>query len=196
MAAPRDPRAANPGGRPVTFPGLGGQQPPPQNASPAGQLVPGVQPGTTQVFVQLRAGNTIINASGVFTYSGTPAAGNLIATQAPAAGTDSFGNNYLEGVSSYGAAFASALIGGGLIFYTGSLAGGWSAEGELITDTSGDLLSSFTGAFVLSGDLTASTINGSADTGTALPAGVPTGGPTTGTFSTHAHDFDGHTHPI
>jgi hypothetical protein len=74
-------------------------------------------------------------------------------------------------------------------------------QGELEADSSGDLISSFLGQLSLSGDLTAndvtaSTINGSADTGTALPAGVPTGGPTTGTFSTHAHDFDGHTHPI
>lgn len=187
----------------MTVPGLGGQQPPPQNAAPSAQLVPGVQPGTTQVFTQIRAGNTIINASGVFTYSGTPAAGNLVTSQAPSSTTeDPFGNQVLGGgVGSYGAGFASVLIGGASAFYTGSLAGGWTLQGELEADSSGDLISSFLGQLSLSGDLTAndvtaSTINGSADTGTALPAGVPTGGPTTGTFSTHAHDFDGHTHPI
>jgi len=39
----------------------------------------------------------IVNSSGAFFYSGTPAAGNLIAAIAPAAGTDQFGNQYYQG---------------------------------------------------------------------------------------------------
>lgn len=45
----------------------------------------------------------IINASGAFFYSGTPALGNLTESIAPAAGTDSFGNAYVAGVASYAA---------------------------------------------------------------------------------------------
>jgi hypothetical protein len=43
----------------------------------------------------------VINSSGMFVYSGTPAAGNLIASIAPAAGTDSFGNHYVAGFTTY-----------------------------------------------------------------------------------------------
>ena len=137
----------------MTVPGLGGQQPPPQNAAPAAQLVPGITPGTsgqiiaTRVIIfgpsgglfvyngtpaagnppifwasdatsdlfgntitptagvagtgQFNAGDTIINAAGVFTYSGTPATGNLIVSNTTAAGTDEFGNTYLSGVNTY-----------------------------------------------------------------------------------------------
>jgi hypothetical protein len=41
----------------------------------------------------------IINQSGMFFYSGTPAAGNLILALAPAGGADAFGNTYIEGVT-------------------------------------------------------------------------------------------------
>jgi hypothetical protein len=40
-----------------------------------------------------------INPAGIFFYSGTPAAGNLILALAQTAGSDSFGNPYIEGVS-------------------------------------------------------------------------------------------------
>ena len=43
----------------------------------------------------------IINDSGSFFYSGTPAVNNLIASIAGARGTDPFGNTYYEGVCSY-----------------------------------------------------------------------------------------------
>ncbi len=43
----------------------------------------------------------IISSSGQFFYSGTPALGNLIASIAPAAGTDSFGNAYEQGIAAY-----------------------------------------------------------------------------------------------
>jgi hypothetical protein len=53
---------------------------------------------------QFSAGNTIINASGVFTYSGTPALGNLVESITPigdTTGTDTFGNVYFGGFTSY-----------------------------------------------------------------------------------------------
>jgi hypothetical protein len=204
----------------MTFPGLGGQQPPPQNAVAAQQPVVGVTPGVTQRFVSIQAGNTIINPSGFFTYSGPPAAGNLISSTAPSSTTqDNFGNDVIGGgVASYGAGVASLLAGGEVQFLTGSLPGGWSLQGALLTDSSGDLLSTFTGALVLDGGLTMDngslsvgdnglvegnlTVDGtlsatlSGQTGTGLPAGTPTGGPNSGSFAGHTHDFDGHTHDL
>lgn len=63
----------------------------------------------------------IINSSGAFFYSGTPAAGNLLASIAPAAGTDQFGNAYLQYITSYfasgGTAFA-VQVAIGIGFYT------------------------------------------------------------------------------
>lgn len=45
-------------------------------------------------------GNILIqNNEGIFEYSGTPAAGNLIASFAPVGGVDSFGNSYSAGLS-------------------------------------------------------------------------------------------------
>lgn len=58
-------------------------------------------PWQTAVAVQLQAGNTIINPSGVFIYSSAPAAGNLIISEAPAAGTDQFGNAFVQGLGIY-----------------------------------------------------------------------------------------------
>jgi hypothetical protein len=43
----------------------------------------------------------IINPSGEFFYSSTPAFGNLVYSEASAAGTDSFGNAYLQGTTTY-----------------------------------------------------------------------------------------------
>ena len=56
-----------------------------------------------QVFsvVTLFAGDTIINPTGMFVYSGAPGSGNLIASIAPTSGTDQFGNAYQAGVTSY-----------------------------------------------------------------------------------------------
>jgi hypothetical protein len=68
-----------------------------------------------------------IPGSGLFVYSGQPAAGNLIASIAAAAATDSFGNNYVAGEASYAATFATAINGGQIVWYSGSLAAGWSS---------------------------------------------------------------------
>jgi hypothetical protein len=50
----------------------------------------------------------IINSSGAFFYSGTPALGNLIASITQAAGTDAFGNAYYTGFCAYGTALGGA----------------------------------------------------------------------------------------
>ena len=54
---------------------------------------------STEAVVQLIAGDTIINATGEFIYSSTPANGNLIISLAPSSGTDQFGNPYLKGIT-------------------------------------------------------------------------------------------------
>lgn len=62
--------------------------------------------------------NYVINSSGTFFYSGTPAAGNLVATITPTSGTDTYGNAYLQGVTSYQppGPFATATnLNGGLV---------------------------------------------------------------------------------
>ena len=75
-----------------------------------------------------------------FSYSGTPAAGNLVQTSGiTEAGTDSYGNHYLTGDSTYGSGYAVSVTGGAVQFYTGSLSGGWTAGALLETDSSGDL---------------------------------------------------------
>jgi hypothetical protein len=94
----------------------------------------------TAVAIQLQAGNTIINASGDFIYSSSPATGNLVASVAPAGGTDQFGNNFVAGHATYAANFATSLNGGFIDFYSGSLASGWSVTGSIQTDVFGDIL--------------------------------------------------------
>lgn len=61
--------------------------------------------------------NFVINSSGAFFYSGTPAAGNLVASITPASGTDSFLNPYLTGLTSYGNAAQtfSEMAGGNVL---------------------------------------------------------------------------------
>jgi hypothetical protein len=128
--------------------------------------------------------------------TGSATQGALIASGSNTAGTDEFNNHYLEGQGSYGSAFANAMIGGGVIFYTGSLAGGWIPQGELLIDSGGDLLIDFSNVTVTGNLAVDGTFTNSGDTGTGLPAGSPTGGPNSGTFAGHTHDFDGHTHPL
>lgn len=69
--------------------------------------------------------NFTIDSSGIFFYSGTPAAGNLLLSIANAAGTDTYGNTYPEG-SSFTAAGKSVVTGitGGspLIYFISGLA--------------------------------------------------------------------------
>jgi hypothetical protein len=58
--------------------------------------------------------NYVIGGDGVFFYNGTPAAGNLTGSWAPAAGTDPYGNAYPEGLqidSAFGSILLSAVDG-------------------------------------------------------------------------------------
>lgn len=67
----------------------------------------------------------IINTSGIFFYSGIPAAGNLIISIAGAAGTDAFTNTYPEGLSFTlnGKSIVVGLTGGApLIYFVSGLA--------------------------------------------------------------------------
>lgn len=86
-------------------------------------------------------------------YSGSPEAGNLIASIAGEAFTDAYGNNVLQGVGSYQASFASALNAGSVEFYTGSLSGGWSLAGEIETDSEQDMLLYANGSIYANGNL-------------------------------------------
>jgi hypothetical protein len=62
-----------------------------------------VLPSTTGVAGAgtFQAGDTRITTQGLFTYSGTPALGNLIYSDTSAAGTDPFGNVVLAGANAY-----------------------------------------------------------------------------------------------
>jgi hypothetical protein len=72
----------------------------------------------TQVVPRLQAGNTIINSNGMFVYSGTPAAGNLIFSVSGSATTDEFGNTVLAGgAACYGAPGIAALFSAGAIAF-------------------------------------------------------------------------------
>jgi hypothetical protein len=111
----------------MTIPGLGGQTPQRPDQAYAGQQGAQVAPGSTNV---VRARQVIVSGpgEGVYTYSPSVGAGNLISTAGIAtAGTDPFGNQYLAGNSSYGSGIASSVTAGGITFYTGSLAGGWTS---------------------------------------------------------------------
>lgn len=95
-------------------------------------------PWSTNVAVQLRAGNTIINPNGVFTYSGTPAFGNLIETQTAAAGTDSFGNAYLAGTTVYTATLAAQLSVAQINWYSAPGPGGpWTVGAQITSNVVG-----------------------------------------------------------
>lgn len=76
----------------------------------------------------------IISGTALF-YSGPAAAGNLIASISAAAGTDSKGNAYLAGVTSYDPVLdqAANLANGSVTFYTAaSEAGPWNPLGSLL----------------------------------------------------------------
>jgi hypothetical protein len=60
--------------------------------------------------------NYEVNSSGAFFYSGTPAFGNLVIALANSAGTDSFGNPYPSGVSTFNGGITSTLSNGQLSF--------------------------------------------------------------------------------
>lgn len=94
--------------------------------------------GLNLAALPLTAGNTIINASGIFAYSALPPAlGGLVASIAAVSGTDSAGNAYLAGESSYanlgGGFFQAITVSGGFVVITSaaSAAGPWTVLGEI-----------------------------------------------------------------
>ena len=153
------------------------------------------------------------SGTSLFLYSGTPAVGNLIASAASAPGSDGFGNHYVSGFAAYAAAFASSLNAGFVQFYSGSLAGGWSASATIETDSLGDIillaasgrsvttnnntLDDGAGNAAIAGTLT---IGGSSNTGsgnnggvTSGPSGTVNAFPAAGPNHTHA---EVHQHPL
>jgi hypothetical protein len=138
-----------------------------------------------------------INSSGEFFYSGTPATGNLVASNTTAAGTDPYGNIYLANISSYGAGFASSLGGGFSTLYTGSLSVGWTPQATLATGISGglfltaalgitlaDAATAGAGLTVTGGLITDTlTVNGSTSTGVPSNNSTSTNGLTNGTIN-------------
>lgn len=147
----------------------------------------------------------IINTSGAFFYSGTPASGNLIESVSNTAGTDGFSNHYVAGHATYQSGFAASLNGGFQVFYTGSLSAGWTASVTIEIDSSGNLYLAAAGGGTLemdqSGNVTISgalsvsgTFSAGGETGYGGPGGTVTGGPNSGTFAGHTHDFLGHYH--
>jgi hypothetical protein len=72
--------------------------------------------------------NFVINSSGEFFYSGTPASGNLIQSVTNGAGTDGVGNAYLTGTTVYsqvgGTFIATSLEAGTVAWFTASSAAG------------------------------------------------------------------------
>lgn len=122
--------------------GAGGQPPPRPDQYARPQPYVPVSPGGTPV---IRVHEIIVTPAGtlegMFTYSSNPpAAGTLIESAGvEAAGTDASGNHFVPGHASYAGNFATSLNAGFIQFYTGSLAGGWTATGSLAADTLGDL---------------------------------------------------------
>lgn len=166
------------------------------NAYPQGlSLTAGAISGLTISGSTFTGTDFVINSSGEFFYSGTPAAGNLVSSVAPAAGTDGFGNNFLAGTATYanGSGIATALAAGFVAFYSGSLAGGWSALSSVSGDGAGNLQVNAAGELQLIGS-SGVTINGTDQTSTATGAPA-TSGPN-GPLASHTHFFAGHTHTV
>lgn len=87
------------------------------NLIAAGTVVAGIINGTTVTGATINGSvfngtNWIENSSGQFLYSGTPAAGNLVASIAPTSGTDGFGNAYQSGFTVYGTSGAMTQVVG------------------------------------------------------------------------------------
>lgn len=129
----------------------GGTPPKPVNA-PTASTATAVTPGVPAV---VRVTEIIIvpggALEGIFTYSSDPpAAGTLIESGNVAMdGVDAYGNHYLQGFTTYGSGSATQLYNGTVSFYTGSLAGGWTAAADIyisgsviVLSTSGGVITS------------------------------------------------------
>jgi hypothetical protein len=147
-----------------------------------------------------------VSANGAFFYSAAPAAGNLAYSITTAAGTDSFGNHYLSGATSYSGPTAMQSDSGLISMYSGSLAAGWgTATAQILLSgagiigliggggvvTSNNTLDDGAGGAVFGGAVAvgALTVGGTDQTSTnGLPNGGTTGtsgGASAGTAHTH-----------
>jgi hypothetical protein len=90
--------------------------------------------------------NYVINATGEFRYSASPALGNLIYTDTTTGGTDGQGNVYLPGVTVYsnlGGTFVANNLSttSQVSWWTAPAAGGpWTEVASITADTVGDLI--------------------------------------------------------
>lgn len=105
----------------------------PQNAPPAAQMTPGLQPGTDGVIF---ANIVVIYGpnAGIFIYSPAPGPGNLIGSWAGSAGTDVYGNTYPQGIS----AAAGALLTIGTT--SGGIVTGTAIPADLVTAYGGTMV--------------------------------------------------------
>jgi hypothetical protein len=111
--------------------------------------------------------NWVLDSSGLFFYSGTPALGNLILSLAPASGSDTYGNTYPQGLG-----LTAGSIPGGLI-QSGTV--GTSQLGSGVVTTAKVAAGAITTALIASGAVTASQIAAAAGIlGTQLSAGTIT----------------------
>lgn len=119
----------------------------------------------------------VINASGEFVYSGTPAANNLIASITAATGTDAFGNHYLEQITSYDNAngIATQVGFGAVTMYTGTLAGGWTQKGQMFV-SAGGVIELIAAAGVITGNNTLDNGAGAASFGALTATSLSSGG--------------------
>lgn len=194
----------------ATFPGMGGTP-----DMPAGYIrpdLPGVSAGSNNIVVARRV--IIIGSGGeLLVYSPSAGAGNLRESIASAAFIDQYGNHGVSDTASYGSNVASALHGGFIQFYNGSLAAGWTSASSVSDDGSGDLflapaagkivkanlntLDDGFGNATITGTLS---VNGSTSTGagdnggvTSGPSGTVNAFPAAGPNHTHA---ELHHHPL
>lgn len=151
-----------------------------------------LQSGLAYLFGVVLSGGTItgpdyvINTAGIFFYSGTPAAGNLAYTLAAAAGTDPFGNAYLDGATNYqqgspSIAINQSIIGAGSIEWlqAPSYAGPYGIIGSITCDSTGMFLS---GGNIIADGLTIQSAPFAVSAGVAATFG----GPVTATAGTPA----------
>jgi hypothetical protein len=114
----------------------------------AGIVVAGIVDATTITGATINGGtfngtNWIENSNGTVGYSGTPAANNMLYSDAPAAFTDAYGNKVLSGRAVYSGNFAFVMnpSSTNLLTFTNSSnqSGTWTAQGtfQLSADSTG-----------------------------------------------------------
>jgi hypothetical protein len=109
--------------------------------APGGQQIPGSRSGLIRA-VRVIIGGTGPPSSGLFVYSPTIAAGNLVDSIAAASGTDgTFADAVIRGIVNYfpvgSPVFAVALQDGGVVFFSAATtAGPWSNNGSIGSDSS------------------------------------------------------------